>query len=336
MGNNSLKGKSILFFCPYFFGYEAKIADKMKALGADVDWFDERSIKSAYCKALLKVVPLLFTGQANRYYKKILNEHRDKSYDYILIVRCDMVSGSILKQMKKIFPKAKLCLYLWDSMNNVPGIKAKLRYFDLISSFDMRDCENNKSFKFRPLFYCDEYEGTTNQDLKIKYDLCFIGTIHSDRYKILKEIIKQADENDLSFYFYPYLQSKFIYYFYKLTKKEFKDTNINDFRYEKLDSKIIADVIGCSRIVVDIQHPKQTGLTIRTIETFGMRKKMITTNMDIYKYDLYLPSNILVIDRNKPTFSIKSLLGGYQMADAKIYEKYSIESWICGALGIYE
>lgn len=336
MGNKSLKGKSILFFCPYFFGYELKIANKMKDLGADIDWFDERSIKSSYSRALFKVMPALFEVQANNYYKEIINKVKKKTYDYILIIRCDMVTTSIIKKLKNSFPKAKLCLHLWDSMNNIPGIKSKLQYFDYITSFDIRDSENDRRINFRPLFYCDEYDGAVNTNQNIEYDLCFIGTIHSDRYKILKEIIRQANENHLTYYIYPYLQSKFIYYFYKLTKKEFLGTKLNDFQYQKLNSKKISEIINHTKIVIDIQHPKQTGLTIRTIETFGMRKKMITTNMDIKNYDFYSISNILVVDRTNPIFSIKPLIGDYQLADEKIYKKYSLESWIYGVLGLYE
>ena len=63
---------------------------------------------------------------------------------------------------------------------------------------------------------------------------------------------------------------------------------------------------------------------------------MITTNADIVNYDFYSPSNILVVDRKNPKFSIKVLIGEYQMVDNKIYTKYSLESWVYGVLGLYE
>ena len=66
-----LKNKNILFFAPAFFGYEYKIKREMVCLGANVDLFDERSIKSAFHRALLKISPKIFKHRTNNYYSKI-------------------------------------------------------------------------------------------------------------------------------------------------------------------------------------------------------------------------------------------------------------------------
>ena len=62
----NLDGKKILFIAPAFFGYEIKIADKMVALGAKVDFYDERSITKSYEKALLKINPQIFRKKTGR------------------------------------------------------------------------------------------------------------------------------------------------------------------------------------------------------------------------------------------------------------------------------
>lgn len=331
-----LKGKKILVFTPAFFGYEEKIKNKMIALGAEVDMFDERSVTKSWQKAMLKVNPNIFNLRTEKYYFKILDSVKDKKYDYILFIKCDMPTEKILKKFKNTFIDSRICLYLWDSIKNIPNIKRKFKYFDIISSFDRYDCLNYDFMKFRPLFYCDEYKQENNIENKFEYDLCFIGTIHSDRYKILRNIVDFSKENKMKIYIYPFLQSRFIYYFYKLTKVEFKNTKISDFKFEKLSAETITDIIRKSRIVIDIEHPNQTGLTMRTIEMLGLNKKLITTNRDIINYNFYNNKNITVFERNntKFEFDYNLMKQDYVSLDNKIYTFYSIDNWIIDVLGV--
>ncbi len=324
----NIKGKKILFFSPSFFGYESKIKEKMKDMGAIVDYYDERSITSTIDKALLKISPQIFYRKSYRYYKNIINLNKEKDYNYIIIIKCDMTPKKILIELKRTFKNAKVCLYLWDSIKNVPNIKSKFKYFDILHSFDLEDCSNYDFLKFRPLFYIDQFKKELDVDEKYKYDISFLGTIHSDRYKVLKQVQNIADNNNLKCYWFKYLQSKFIYKFYKFTKKEFRKTKEEDFDFDKLSSEDISNIVEKTRIVLDIQHPKQTGLTMRTIEMIGMNKKIITTNSQIKQYDFYNPNNICVINRNDVNIDIEFLNKKYERIPQQIYNKYSLESWI--------
>lgn len=328
----ALNGKNILFFSPAFFGYENKIADKMRKLGAKADVFDVRSVKKAWQRALLKINPQLFDRKTEAYYADIFSKVWHNRYDYVVIVKCDMPTERVLSLLRRHFREAEFCLHMWDSVKNIPNIKKKFRYFDYISSFDRNDCRRYPQFHFRPLFYCDEYRKEPGMG-GFEYDLCFIGTIHSDRWKILKELRSQAEKKGMRVYYYPYLQSKFIYLFYKLVKPEFWDTDMSEFRFEKISSEETAARVNQSKTVIDIQHPGQTGLTVRTIEMAGMNKKLITTNADIKNYDFYHEKNIQVIDRKNPVLGEVSD-SKYEQPDKRVYEKYSLESWIYDVLGI--
>ncbi len=328
---DDISGKKILFFAPAFFGYENKIVKKMEDMGASVDMYDVRSVTSAKERALLKVFPKIFSLKSLSYYKKIIEANKGKDYDYILVVKCDMTPESILQRFRKEYPNAKLCLYLWDSIDNIPGILDKFKYFDTLHSFDMEDCKKHLELKFRPLFYADQFCKELSAQ-EYKYDVSFSGTIHSDRYAVINDVRKIAIEKGLSSYWFCYLQSKFIYYFYKATKKEFSDTKITDFNFEKKDSKEIASIVDQSKIVLDIQHPKQTGLTMRTIEMLGMNKKLITTNASIKNYDFYNPNNIIIVDRKNVHIDDAFLHTEYKPLSEKLYKKYSLESWVLEVL----
>lgn len=325
---DSIKGKKILFLSPAFFGYETKIKTKMEEMGAEVDMYDERSVKKALDRALLKIIPGIFNNRTTMYYREIFNQIENRNYDYVFIVKCDMITEDILIELKNTFKGAVFCLYLWDSIENIKGITKKFPYFDRILSFDRQDALSYSAVKFRPLFYADEFRKEPKYDNQYKYDICFCGTIHSDRYLIIKSIEKLSHKNKLSFYKFLYLQSRFIYKYYWLTKKEFRKTTEKDFSYIKKSAKEVAEIVNNSRVVLDIQHPKQTGLTMRTIEMIGMNKKVITTNVDIKNYDFYDPKNIHVVSRDKPEIPMEFILSSYKKIDNKSYEKYSIERWI--------
>lgn len=328
-----IEGKKILFFSPAFFNYENMIAEKMREMGAEVDMHDVRSVTSAKDRALLKISPGFFKNQSLKYYERILDQHKGKQYDYILIVKCDMTPVSILKRFRKEYPTAKLCLNLWDSVNNIPGVTEKFKYFDTIHSFDMNDCVTYPELKFRPLFFADQFRKKDRSgDYDYKYDISFLGTIHSDRYAVIKQVQKIAKEKGLKCYWFLYLQSKFIYYFYKITKKEFREADRDSFSFDKMTAADIAKIVDESRIILDVQHPKQTGLTMRTIEMIGMNKKLITTNQSIEEYDFYNSNNIVVVDRNKVDIPAFFWSAPYSALPTEIYEKYSLQNWILEVL----
>lgn len=327
----SIKGKRILFFSPSFFSYENVIADKMRELGGEVDFFDVRSITSATDRAILKVFPQAFKHRTIKYYDNILSRIKNVDYDYVLIVKCDMTPIEILMRIKRMFPNARLCLYLWDSVENIPGITEKFKFFDSIHSFDLSDCKIYKSLQFRPLFFSDQYR-KKDKNSEYKYDICFIGTIHSDRYAVVRQIQKNAAKIGLKCYWFLYLQSPFMYYFYKQFKREFSGTKRGFFNYRKMSAEEIVEIVDSSKIILDIQHPKQNGLTMRTIEMIGMNKKLITTNASITDYDLFDENNITVVDRKNIKIQRNFFREDYRPLPQDIYEKYSITAWIYDVL----
>src|SRR5690606_39098696 len=51
-----------------------------------------------------------------------------------------------------------------------------------------------------------------------------------------------------------------------------------------------------SKIVIDIAHANQKGLSMRPFEALGLKRKLITNNTDIKNYDFYNPNNIFIIE----------------------------------------
>lgn len=333
--NNYIKNKRVLLFIPFFFNYENIIAKKFSELGAEVVLYNERAVVKPLSRALLKVAPGIFNNRTKKYYNSIIERHKKEKFDYILFVRCDMPTVEILDKIKATFPDAKMCLYLWDSIKNTPNITKKIKLFDVASSFDRYDCESDLKLNFCPLFYSDEMtKSDENLDCGKDIDMLFCGTIHSDRYKVLKKIMEQSYKNNLKYCGFHYLQSKFVFWLYKFTKQEFFKAKKSDFAFIKKSSKEISYLESSSKAIIDIQHPKQIGLTMRTIEMIGMKKKLITTNQDIVNYDFYNDGNVLIIDRNNPIIDKTFFEKPYVELSKDVYEKYNLENWIYRVLEI--
>ena len=178
--------------------------------------------------------------------------------------------------------------------------------------------------KFLPLFYRNEYNRNTVNIGNV--DVFHLGTVHSDRLKIVMNIVTMCLKNNISFNFK--LRMERIYYYYKILTSSVLKGAKPYIIFEDVSHKANVDYIDNSKAVLDIQHPTQTGLTMRTMELVGMQKKIITTNEDILNYDFFSKENILVIDRYNPEIPEDFLTNPFIPIAENIRKKYSIKSWV--------
>ncbi|WP_195927083.1 lipopolysaccharide biosynthesis protein [Turicibacter sanguinis] len=326
MEKNIFHQKNILFISPIFFDYHEKIIKRLESYGANVDFFDERPSNKSYMKALLRSkMKEKLDFYIESYYESIFQTIKNKKYDNLLVIKGEIIPINFIVKFREKYPEAKINLMMYDSIDNYPHIRLKASYFDKCFSFDKNDCDRY-GFSFRPLFFVPEYEENEIQDCP-KYDLTFIGTIHSDRLKIIDEINMQLDEN-LNRYYYFYIPTKLIYIIKYFINPLFRKKSIKDFKFEPLPSKIVAEKIKSSNVIIDIEHPNQTGLTMRTIEMLGAKKKIITTNSTIKEYDFYNPQNVYIIDRENIKIDNDFFQSPYIEIESDILRKYSIDGFL--------
>lgn len=322
---NSLQGKKILFIAPKAFGYEIDIKKKLEGNGAHVDYFDERPSNKAWDKACIRINRNLIRKTIYQYYDKIIKANTLNKYDYIFFNHLETPFPDILENLKNSNPQGKYLLYMWDSMLNRPNTIELTKYFDSVFTFDRLD-SIKYNFHFRPLFYLDEY--AKPHTTVPNFDISFIGTVHSDRYSIINAIKKQTNTTKLKSNWFLFMHNKLL--FYKMKFSHFKNlkAKLSEFSFKSLEKYEVVRFMQRSKVIIDIQHPKNDGLTMRTIEVLGMKKKLITTNNDIVNYDFYNPNNICVIDRGDPKISKSFLETEYTQIEDDIYKKYSLQCWI--------
>lgn len=324
---SDLKGKSILFIAPRLFGIPEVIIETLEKREAEVVYFDERPANSFLVKAAIRINRNLIGYYINRYHRDIIEGVSQKKFDYIFFIKGESFSYNNLATLLSAHPEAKSIVYHWDSIANNNNALNLLDLFDSQYTFDRKDCKNLK-ISFLPLFYFDDYKKVKEQSEEYEYELLFVGTAHSDRYRIIREVTTQFEKAGKRCYTYFFFQGRLMFYKYYLQHKEARGIRRDEVHYESIEKKELLDLYRKSRIVIDVCHPKQTGLTLRCIETLGAGRKLITTNKDIINYDFYNPKNILVIDSESPQIPSEFMETEYEPLPEAIYEKYSLSSWL--------
>lgn len=325
---DTLKDKKILFISVQTFNYEKEIADKLKLLGAKVDYYDERPANSIFAKGIIRLKRSLFQNTINKYYNKILIKTHSVNYDYLFVIKGEVIPVFFLEEFKKTNPKCKFIFYTWDSFNNNPHALSILKYFDKKFTFDSIDAIKFNLI-FRPLFFIDEYDKiNTYNNKKIKYDLLFLGTAHSDRYKISNTVVNWCKENKLSAFAYYFMPNRLVFIFKSLFDNSFKGFEYKKLSFKSLEITDIIDLYKKSSIILDINHPGQNGLTMRTFEALGAGKKLITTNSEIRKYPFYNENNTFVIERDNIKL-VKSFFDTpFIPINPELHYRMSLSGWL--------
>ena len=322
---NDLANKNILFVAPSFFGYGQEIKQELEKQGAQVDLLLDRPFKSSFMKGMTTINRQMVMGIAKQYYQKKLMEYARSHYDLVFVINGQTLSPQILSQWRQAFPRAQFVLYVWDSIKNRQTIQKNFEFFDCCFSFDKNDADFF-GLNFHPLFFSRGFQNTRPQNTS-SYDVSFVGTAHTNRYAVVSTISQLFSKN-IRFYKYLYLQAKWVYFYYKATNPTFRSSTMNEFVFNPLDKEMVQKIFFQSTSILDIEHPLQTGLTIRSLEALGAKKKLITTNKNIIDYDFYNSENILVLDRNAPKIREEFFYEPYKEVDDLIYKKYSIVGWL--------
>ena len=325
----TLYNRKVLFFCPDFRKYDEAIANKLRALGAEVIHFGTDP------KGLIYET-MMSSNQARNKFRRLLDKCRAKyfqniwetiegeTFNFVFVIKGDTFPDWFLTKLKEANINAKFILYQWDSLKAY-FYRSKSYFtnykdiYDKIYSFDPCDCNNIKGIKYRPLFYLDIYANLKEEySGKLDYDLYFTGSGQKDRVTILSQIADNSPDLRIIFNFHILFFSKYVKNII-IPKSGFKFYLGNISHH-----KIIEGMIR-SKAVIDIPSSYQSGLTIRTFEVLSLGRKLITTNQNIRNEPFFSEKNILIIDKNTPEISRKFLEEPFVSIDMT---NYSLESFL--------
>lgn len=320
-----LNRKKVLFIGPKTFNYEQEIIKCLRGMGARVDYYNDRPFDSNIKKILLRLVPRLLKKEVFDYFSSILEKSKCVKYDYVFCVKLECFPLPLLEQLRLQQGAAKFVFYTWGSfLNNTNPLKC-LKVFDRTLTFDSKDAIAN-GLVHRPLFYLEEYADVT--DVERQYDLVFVGSVHIHRYKFIEQVLQRIGSK-YQCYMYLFVPSRFLYFARKLFLfPVYGKSKESDFKFAALSQREIVALFAESKAILDVCHHNQTGLTMRSIEALGAKRKLITNNVNIKEYDFFDPQNVLILDEKNIYIPNAFLESEYLPIDEKIYARYSIDGWI--------
>lgn len=326
MNDHPLKNKSVLMFCVEFFGYREQMLEGLKRLGCHVDMYDERPNNHFLTKTMIRYNVGLIRPSLRSYYRQIIEQNKDKDYDYVYVVKGEGVNEEIIAMLRAAYPRAKFILYLWDAVRNIPDCANRMGHYDRVLTFDPVDAKDY-DLPFRSLFFGSDFpEAEEREDYT--YDICFIGTAHSVRPRIVKQLEAYCRKEGLRMFSYLYSPHILVYMLNRLTNPDYRWVRKKDISFAPMGREQMQQLYRCSRCILDVEHPKQNGVTTRPLEMLKMQKKIITTNSQIAQFDFYRPENFFVIDRENPKLDKSFIEGKYMPVDEKTLYRYSVEGFL--------
>lgn len=321
------ESKRVLFIGTTFYTYHTMIIKEFEAQGYIVDYYSDRPSERSLTKGLIKINKKLVKKQTTAYFDEIINETKGKHYDIVFMINCKVYTKDMVEELKSLHKTAEFILYLWDSVKLYPFVEELIPLFDRAYTFDLDDSEGKYGLKLLPLFYHHEYAKIAEEKYQIKYDLVSICTAHPIRYRIIKELFPKLRKEGIRIYSFLFI-NKLQYLYNKVFVKQFWLAKKSEFNFKSLRNDEIIEIIKESNTIFDIPHNKQSGLTMRTIETLGAKRKLITTNKQIKRYNFYNANNIMILNDDNFNEVSTFLKHEYQDIPEHIYQEYSLSSWV--------
>jgi len=311
---NKIKGKKILFVCFNFYNYQVEIKNKLEELEASVDMFEQVKYTLLYT-----ILMRLRLGQW--YMKKLANRIFDScksnKYDYVLVLEIHQTKP-FYQTLRQLQPDAKFILYYWDSLKFI-DYRPYLKFFDKVFSFDIEDSRSNEGIDYLPLFFTDEYAEIRKNDTTIIYDLLLVASFSDERYQKIKSFMALNN-----------IDHKRIYVYFRATIGIYlllwlKGYDMAFIGFRKKTQAEIASLYSKSKCILDFSKQQQSGLSMRTIESMGAGKKLITSNDNLFNEPIYNSNNILVIKEDIPSDINDFINKDFVYTDT--IDNYSIGNW---------
>lgn len=305
--------KKITLIYPFSYGYIDFVVDELKSY-PEVIITDIKTdlIKYSYPNLPAKIwngVTKLFGKNIKKEYFKnhILNKISEKQ-DIIFVIRPDLLEGSLLKKLKE--NTKSFIAYYYDSCEKYPKQIEIAYFFDEVYSYEKEDIEKYNFIETSNFIYDEVIENE-----EIIYDIFNVSS-YDTRIDEIDTLSTRLVEAGLKIYFV-------LFYFEKLVYKNLQSVT----KYLSLQEtkKLIAQ----SKAMIDIQRKDQKGLSFRTFESLGYRKKLITTNKQVKSFDFYNPNNMLVINSDNVNIEeIKKFLDlPYVEISKDILDQYSLKNF---------
>ena len=338
----------ILLLAPSNYEFSFEICKELEGKRHIVKFIEDKTFECDYylshnnkAKRILKYLIGKSTKAKNIYWQRMFKdggELYDYHCDLLLCINGYSLCERFFLQLKENNPNVRLVYYLWDSCR-LYAFHKNFHYFDKCLTFDAKDAKNFQ-IEYLPMFWMPVLSDVVISE---KPRVFFVGSIHSDRYAILKRIVRQLDNYRIDYYIKLYVPSNkipFLKIRYNINKLFKHENCLNDIycirkgkekapfiTFQPISLELFNEELIKSSCIIDIEQPCQTALAPRFIQALAYGKKIITTNQWVIKESFYNPDVISIIDRKQSNIDKKFMFHSIEPTCFK-YNDLRIDKWL--------
>lgn len=317
-----------LLIAPAFFGYAAAIREELENKGYEVDVCCDRPSESVFFKTVSRFGQSFVRKSIDDHCAAIREQLVHGHYNFVFVVggMSFRFERNHVIALREASPSSTFVAYLWDSLSNCPCIGDSLELFDKVFSFEPKDCEAHRLSQL-PLFYVADYESVPIVPPGgYEFDACFVGSVHQPaKLERVLSIAEELKTRGFRVFAHLYMPSRSSAVYRKATRKAYRGVS---FSFEPLSRTEVVDLYGRSRAVIDASQENQSGLTMRSIEALGARRKLITSNEAVKNYDFYNETNVLICRDGRIRNCEEFFNSPFHLVSDSVYRRYSIKGWI--------
>lgn len=233
-----------------------------------------------------------------------------KNYDNIIVFD-NGLSPVLLKWLHRNNRRANIKVWLWN-IDNDYDIEFYKKYAQ-VYCFDKKFARDNNIF-FIDQFYIPQKSISYSN---IQKGIFYVGA-DKKRYSLLKKIAQNLNKDNISHYFY-----------LRRWPGEKYDENDNDviLSDELMPYEDVIKDIQKYECILELNLKEQEGFTLRTLEALFYKRKLITNNKNIKKFDFYNKNDFYVLgDENR---SLKEFMDTrFKEIDDSLLENYTYDHWL--------
>lgn len=245
-------------------------------------------------------------------------------FDYALFIRADIYPDSFLREVRH---RSRVMVnYQWDGVARFAAAQAQIGLFDRYYAFDPADIRADSRLLPATSFYFDHDLSGLAPYNPAAPRFYFVGSHRADRLDDIRRFCRYAQQAGWQLDFHIVNPNQ--------------PEAAQDYPFDGVyfaDDVPFADNLERARrssVLVDFVISTHSGLSLRTFEALGYRKKLITTNAEIEKYDFYHPDNIFIW-RGGSLDGLQAFIARpYHELPQEIYQKYSFGNWVRYVLDI--
>jgi len=307
----------VLFITYDTSGYYQPVIAELRRRYSDVETYNTVGLQAKYSGVFQKAYAFFYRMFSRGIYKNYLRSERvmeklgSARYDITVMIRPDLFSNRQLSEIRR--RSAKMVAFYHDSVNEIPRKRDVIKFFDRVFAYEKADAEKY-GLEFLTNFIYREDNAVQHPEF------CGFTVMSADfRYPALVRIARFFADHGKSARF-----------FVSGTPKSDETAPGIEIFKGRMSLDHAAEMLRKSEILVDInKFGVQQGLTFRSFEAMGFRKKLLTTNKDIQTYDFYRPENIFVIEDLRRIDIPESLFSTpYVEIPPEIYSRYTVSAWL--------